>query len=574
MGATFSRVKTWVSEILTAADLNAEFDNILNNLDPTGVDDQSTNDAAMQATRDPYPASAISRPGDLAGEIQGLRYQFKETLGGAQWYLDPDSTIAKLFAGEVKTAEKSNTYTILISDGIIYANLASSKTFTLPAVSGNDGKIYYISKIDATSSILTIDGNGSETVGGVTSRFLRSQNDYIALVCDETNTDWVVISKSGPRQIPQYKSLVVKNNTTNPSYQIDIDADTLDVVNAGNDSIRLISVNLTADLTGSGANGLDTSSMAVNTTYAVWVIYNPVTNTVAGLLSTSFTLAGLTLPTNYTYGRLVDFCRTATGSTEHLAETNFATHAKWDATGDWDDTGGNAAYTHSAGSGNLTQTNANLANAGSNNTLYIFAYTVTSPSGDAAIQITNAFALSAQTLSISAGAQTKMFLSAVSASTADLVIAGTSTSGGVTIDDVSLKTASIIPFHSVNGIHIYDDPFDDTSALASGSATSFTSVGIAKFTGDNTLVKKVILNWDADKAADSTGSVYFYIRPTGSSGNGIRLCRLQTETATDIAHTNGEVIMFLGSARTFEYRQNLSAGSDLSIWVHGVYLNL
>jgi len=97
MGATFGRTKVWiVGETLTAAALNAEFDNILNNLDPSGVDDASTNLSAMQTTVDPYPLSTPSLATDLAGEIQRLRYLIKQITGEAQWYMDPEMDLATL----------------------------------------------------------------------------------------------------------------------------------------------------------------------------------------------------------------------------------------------------------------------------------------------------------------------------------------------------------------------------------------------------------------------------------------------------------------------------------------------
>ena len=39
MPATFARVKQWIAESLYAADLNAEFNNILTNMTPAGMDD-------------------------------------------------------------------------------------------------------------------------------------------------------------------------------------------------------------------------------------------------------------------------------------------------------------------------------------------------------------------------------------------------------------------------------------------------------------------------------------------------------------------------------------------------------
>lgn len=89
MGATFSRVKTWINgEILTHTDLNAEFNQIYNNLTPAGVDDMSANAAAMQANTDPFPASSESLPTSAAGEIERIRYQLKTQFGLTQWYHD------------------------------------------------------------------------------------------------------------------------------------------------------------------------------------------------------------------------------------------------------------------------------------------------------------------------------------------------------------------------------------------------------------------------------------------------------------------------------------------------------
>ena len=89
-GATFGRVKNWSSgEVLTHTDLNAEFDNILNNLDPDGVDDASAAAGNMQATTDPYPGGSASLATCLTGELQRLRYVIKQVTGKTYWYQDP-----------------------------------------------------------------------------------------------------------------------------------------------------------------------------------------------------------------------------------------------------------------------------------------------------------------------------------------------------------------------------------------------------------------------------------------------------------------------------------------------------
>ena len=122
---------------------------------------------------------------------------------------------------------------------------------------------------------------------------------------------------------------------------------------------------------------------------------------------------------------------------ESLNEVGFATHADWDVTGDFDDSGGNAAYTHSAGSGTLTQTSANMAIAGVGSRWYKFVYAVASVVAGCSGTITSAFALAAQTLDLSAGTHTLYFKSA--ASPGNFVISVTSTAGGFTLDNLTLK---------------------------------------------------------------------------------------------------------------------------------------
>ena len=124
-GATFSRVKTWsTGETLTAAQLNAEFNNILNNLDPTGIDDESADDAAAQATSDPYAGSSLVKAISLETEIQQLRYLIAQITGETYWYIDCDTNIAAIAANNWVT-------TVRITDAnVTAAKLASNAVET------------------------------------------------------------------------------------------------------------------------------------------------------------------------------------------------------------------------------------------------------------------------------------------------------------------------------------------------------------------------------------------------------------------------------------------------------------
>jgi hypothetical protein len=93
------------------------------------------------------------------------------------------------------------------------------------------------------------------------------------------------------------RDLLITNNATNPNYQLDIDATSITLISASGNLYKVSGINLTVDITASGANGLDTGSEAASTWYHVYVIWNG--STIAGLLSTSSTAP--TMPSGYTH---------------------------------------------------------------------------------------------------------------------------------------------------------------------------------------------------------------------------------------------------------------------------------
>jgi hypothetical protein len=99
------------------------------------------------------------------------------------------------------------------------------------------------------------------------------------------------------------RNLIATNNASNPTFQVDIDADEVLLQNTSFAGFVARAVNLTVDITASGANGLDTGSEANSTWYYLWVIYNG--TTVAGLLSTNSTTPDVTFDTSYTYKALI-----------------------------------------------------------------------------------------------------------------------------------------------------------------------------------------------------------------------------------------------------------------------------
>ena len=180
MPGTFARIKVWVSEILTATDQNAEFDNIINNMDPDGIGDASGTTAAMQANADPYPGSTPSLATDLDGELQRLRWKLKDEHKTSQWYISPD------------IVTKTAAYTATQDNRVILCDATSAAfTVTLPDVTNLNDKVIVIKKIDSSANAITVDGYSSDTIDAVASITIDRQWDFAVLVVG--GTGWHII---------------------------------------------------------------------------------------------------------------------------------------------------------------------------------------------------------------------------------------------------------------------------------------------------------------------------------------------------------------------------------------------
>lgn len=111
-------------------------------------------------------------------------------------------------------------------------------------------------------------------------------------------------------QSPSVKGVFnnLQASATGTNATVTVSADEIAVESAGFAYKTLRTVALSINAAAAGANGLDTGSLAASTWYAVWVIYNPTTPAVAGLLSLSATTP--TLPTGYTHKARVGWIRT------------------------------------------------------------------------------------------------------------------------------------------------------------------------------------------------------------------------------------------------------------------------
>lgn len=96
-GATFPRIKNWgATDTVINTDLNAEFDNILNNLLPAGMDSYSHNQAQMQLQSNPGGVGTESLATSLAGELERIRFVLAEVTGNTFWYQAPIASLSQL----------------------------------------------------------------------------------------------------------------------------------------------------------------------------------------------------------------------------------------------------------------------------------------------------------------------------------------------------------------------------------------------------------------------------------------------------------------------------------------------
>jgi len=109
-----------------------------------------------------------------------------------------DSTVtkAKLTTGataNLTVTSKTANYTVLTTDQVNLGDATSgSFTYTLPTAVGNSGLVLEFEKTDSSANTVTIDGNGSETIGGSLTRVLLFQNDHLKIVSD--NANWKIVS--------------------------------------------------------------------------------------------------------------------------------------------------------------------------------------------------------------------------------------------------------------------------------------------------------------------------------------------------------------------------------------------
>lgn len=168
----------------------------------------------------------------------------------------------------------------------------------------------------ATDRVLRVTAGGAFTLtngaGLVTqtgANIVVAAGDTFMLRATAANTVEVLNYATAIPSVPASIQGAFKNlqaSATGTNANVSVSADEIAVENASNAYQTLRTVSLTIAGTTTGANALDTGTIAASTWYSVWVIWNGTTT--AGLLSLSATAP--TMPSGYTHKARVGWVRT------------------------------------------------------------------------------------------------------------------------------------------------------------------------------------------------------------------------------------------------------------------------
>jgi hypothetical protein len=221
-------------------------------------------------------------------------------LSGGRVYTFASGTHDDLttYQDEAQTIENTNPV-ILDSNGDAVIRLIEDQAYRIVIKDSMDSVISTTDDVRAAVTSSTASGylkksGAGQSVSSVVT-FTVSPKVPTPTADDDVANKAFVLGSTAQGVQGASRKLVIE--TTGTSAPITITADAVTVKNAADTYRTLRNVALSVSLATSGANGLDTGSVAASTWYFVHVIWNE--TTVVGLASLSATAP--TLPTGYTY---------------------------------------------------------------------------------------------------------------------------------------------------------------------------------------------------------------------------------------------------------------------------------
>ncbi len=193
----YSRIKTWAAgDTILAADLNAEFDNVLSNFNPEMLAGYSQNQAQMQVQTAPGAVGSESLAQAISGELERLRYQIAAITGNTYWYSAPAATLAQLnsiigasaFGNRISSGTTSGTTGSTMPAFLVAAG--SGTTATLKATS-----VAFSYQVAGVPYSIAADTTVALTLGGTGSTYNATVNDLTLVQAGTAST--VVVGENG-----------------------------------------------------------------------------------------------------------------------------------------------------------------------------------------------------------------------------------------------------------------------------------------------------------------------------------------------------------------------------------------
>lgn len=248
-------------------------------------------------------------------------------------------------------------------------------------------------------------------------------------------------------------------------------------INSGTGDITLTSTDQIKLTSNKASGGTTTENFSIKNTTDLGITDEVLqvgdTSDMITLLGNGNLGVGTTTPTS-----LLETYTTSGLLSENLTNGALTSGTSWTQSGDMTLAANAATYTHSAGSGTLSQAAGTLAVAGNSNRLYSFTYTISGVGGTAPVAtITTAFAASAQTLITNAnGTYTTIFRSTNSPGAFTISITS-GAAGTFTIDTLSLKEISGNLLTKTDGIgdqlNVFDGDNNTNLLITDGGTTTF-----------------------------------------------------------------------------------------------------
>jgi len=249
----FPRQKTWVSnEVLTAADLNGEFNNILNNGNLTGIEGASTNASAMQSTTDPGGVGTESLAADLLGELKRIRYAIKRIVGGAQWYSAPVIDLGSTI-GTADIADNAVTAAKIPSGAISQVKMAATGV----QISADCGSfsITSASDTDVTNLSVSITTTGRPVRVELIGTDFASYSSYLQFTRTAEACGGHLLIKRGTGTVGYYPYSGQAGNAANMTIKVPIHIGLTDYAVEGAASTYTYKVQAALDTTANASSG-------------------------------------------------------------------------------------------------------------------------------------------------------------------------------------------------------------------------------------------------------------------------------------------------------------------------------